>query len=171
MEGHNTEEVALHVYYFLKYISLQNRFGTKKGQQLSTCRSHRQLSGSSQVPYKNDQSSASTPWPCDMSVMLGSYHCYGHLCFNTWDYEVSPCPHFHMEKGIRSPDKFFKIGVDVCCYLKLWLNIKALSITHTVVVIVVIIIILSTCYCICTESNFHRTVSNGFLCNWAPYSW
>ena len=58
----------------------------------------------------------------------------------------------------------------VCFYLKVRLNITPLSITHTVVIIV-IIIILSTCYCICTESSCHRTVSNGFSSNCAPYNW
>ena len=72
-----------------------------------------------------------------------------------------------MQKAINSSDKLFKSSFDVCCYLKLSLNIAALSITHTVVVVVIIIIIMSTCYCICTQSSCHRTVSNGFSCNWA----
>ena len=72
-----------------------------------------------------------------------------------------------MQKGINSSDKLFKRGFYVCFYLKVRLNITALSITHTVV----IIIILSTCYCICTESSCHRTVSNCFSSNCAPYNW
>ena len=56
-------------------------------------------------------------------------------------------------------------------YLKVRLNITSLSITHTVVIIIIIIIILSTCYCISTESSCHKTVSNGFSSNCAPYNW
>jgi len=76
-----------------------------------------------------------------MCVELCSHHCCGHLCSNSCDYKVSPCPPFQMQKGINISDKLFKSSFDVWFYLKLWLNITALSITHTVVIVTVIVVI------------------------------